>query len=665
MRNLLSGISKANSALLEIGDLHSSLQNVVTALGQGTRVDRCYIFTNRKVDGELRLFYTEEWCKDGVEPQLGNEGINNITYADIPWLYDNLSAGRSFYGFVRESDNVYFKEVMEMQGIITYLFVPVFCNDDFWGWMGYDNCTDERVWEPEEVDALTTVARNIGLRLNREKAEEENTKALERFDLSIKGSQQGLWEWDILNDVIHYSAIFMEMIGYTHYEFAHTYENWKCRMHPDDYALVEPVLMSYLNHESNAYSTEFRLLHKKGHYVWIKGSGVAKWDASGKPLYMMGSHLDISELKLQQEYLEVQRNDFDRLLNSLGEAVFRLNSNNELTFLNDFWQDISGYEPKECISKLITGFFQSEDISAINENIELLKSEKVITASLEIRLNLKNGKWRWVQIMMKEYGKPNDQEYFIAGSIIDIHDRKLTQEKEKELADMKAGFVSVASHQFRTPLTVIFTNVELIEILTSKCEIGLIDKIQQKTDQIKNEIDRMTALMNNILLVGRYDAGQIQFNQKILPVSPLIHAVVQNYFSQRSDGRKLKINESILSDRKGAIDEMLLTHVLTNLISNAFNYSEGGGDPELEIIYHNDDVEVCIKDYGIGIPEDELEKVFNSFYRAANTVSFRGSGLGLVVAKQFVELHNGSIKLESRLNVGTKAVFTLPLVPEE
>ncbi|MBI2284802.1 MAG: PAS domain-containing protein [Bacteroidetes bacterium] len=664
MENLLSGISKANGALLEMDDLHNSLQNVVAALGASTDVDRCYIFSNRVVDGDLQLFYTQEWCKEGVEVQLGNPVLSNVSYDMFPGLYNQLSAGKTMYGLVRESDNQFFKEVMESQGIFTYLFVPIFQKDEFWGWMGYDNCTDERKWELTEVDALKAVAHNIGLRLGRERAEAEHALSIERFDMSVQASQQGLWEWDIENDRLSFSIIFMEMIGYTHHEFEHTYENWKNRMHPDDFAIVEPTLQAYLYKKIETYTLEFRLLHKKGYYVWIRGSGVAKWDAKGKPVYMVGSHLNINELKHQQETLELQRNDFNKLLNSLGEVVFRLNSSNTLTFLNLYWEDISGYLPAESLSQSIESFFIPEDAAEVRENLVNLKSGKQVSVSFEARLQQKNGHWRWVHVIMKENGTPQEEEYFISGSIMDIHDKKLAEEKEKELAELKASFVSVASHQFRTPLTVIFTNIELIEIMVRSLEGSLLYKIGKSTEQIKNEISRMTELMNNILLVGRYDARQIKFNQTVVSISPLIHSVVNTYFSNRADGREIHIHETP-SHRKVVIDELLFTHVLTNLISNAFNYSEGSKNPELYISYTEHDLEICVQDYGIGIPADELEKVFKSFYRASNTISYRGSGLGLVVAKQFMELYNGSIRLESEINVGTKAIFTLPLVEED
>ncbi|MBL7761251.1 MAG: PAS domain-containing protein [Sediminibacterium sp.] len=664
MLKLLQSISEANAILLEENEIDTALNNVVAVLGAATEVDRCYIFTNRIVEGEIRLFYTHEWCKEGVEPQLGFPDISNVSYDIIPDLYETLSQDKFMYGLVRASENQFFKEAMEAQSILTYLFAPIFCKNIFWGWIGFDNCTTEEVWEIEEVNALYAVARNIGLRLARNAAEQARMKEMERFDLSVKGSQQGLWEWDIQNNKLDYSAIFMNMIGYEHFEFEHTYENWRNRLHPEDLNRVEETLHQYLNKSIPKFNVEFRLLHKKGYYKWIKGSGVAKWNEQNQAVYMVGSHLDIHELKQQQEYLELQKDNFDRLLNSLGEAVFRLDQENRITFMNNFWKDITGFEPGEAILKPIDYCFVAEDSARIQELIHSLKNTQGLSNSAEVRLLNKKGEWRWVELTMREHRTTTETDYFIAGSIIDIHDKKLAADKEKELAELKAGFVSLTSHQFRTPLTVIFSNMEVIELSAAKQNTTLSDTIRNSAKMIKEQIDRMTHLMDNILLVGRYDAKQLLYNLRPQNLSDLIHSVVNTYYLNQPDGRKLVVFEEI-SNRKVALDEMLFMHVLTNIISNAFKYSSGSQNPELYLIQKEAAAEIIIKDYGIGIPEDELDKVFKSFYRASNTITYQGSGLGLSVARQFMELMKGSIHLESKLGEGTTVTLRLPYIEEE
>lgn len=374
---------------------------------------------------------------------------------------------------------------------------------------------------------------------------------------------------------------------------------------------------------------------------------------------MVGSHLDMSAIKEQQEQLRKQRNEFNYLINGLGETVFRLNMDNSITFLNEYWITLSQYSIEDAILKNFDGYFIHEEKQEILQALEKIKADEEESISLDVRLVRKDIKVRWVQVIFRKYGSPEDKSNFIAGSIIDIHEKKISAEKEKELADMKEHFVSLTSHQFRTPLTVIFSNIELIELFAQKTDPVLATRVNTSAEIIRSEIDRMTELMNNILLMGRYDAKQLHFNLKKTDLTPFVNRVVDTYFSNQPDNRRIHIKVSG-KDSDLMIDEMLITHVLTNIISNAFKYSEGCADPELDLHYHEKEVQIIISDSGIGIPPNEIEKVFNSFYRATNTLTYQGSGLGLVVAKQFLELHNGTINLNSKLGRGTKVSLTLP-----
>jgi PAS domain S-box-containing protein len=329
--------------------------------------------------------------------------------------------------------------------------------------------------------------------------------------------------------------------------------------------------------------------------------------------------------------------------------------------MNHYWQEISGFSISDCIKQPIIAFFETADKITIATQIEALKQTESGRATIEVKLKHKNKQWRWVELLLRENKALTEKDYFIAGSIIDIHDKKIALEKEKELAELKAGFVSLTSHQFRTPLTVIFSNIEVIEMYAKKLNVALSDTIKGSALKIKDQIDRMTQLMDNILLVGRYDAKQLAYNLQPIDLSQFIRSIAKTYFQNETDGRTLVIKEE-LSTKQVAADELLFMHVLTNIISNAFKYSVGAANPELSIYYRDNYAYISIQDSGIGIPADEIEKVFHSFYRASNTITYQGSGLGLSVAKQFMELHGGKITLTSTLNKGTEVILCLPTI---
>ncbi len=663
MLHLLQGISEANGILLEENDISIALNKVVEILGLSTDVDRCYIFTNKLVNDEWCKFYTHEWCNEGIPAQISNKKLVNLSYKLLPELYSTLSQNKYIYGNIKESNNKFFKELMESKNVFSYLFAPIFCNNEFWGYLGFDDCTNENSWKEEEITSLIAVARNIGLRLANSIAEKAREKQIERFEMAVIASRQGLWEWYIPQNKFYYSDLYMEMIGYAPNEFEHNLENFKNLMYPGDWEKCINIMNEYLSRKIPFYNVDFRLKHKDGSYKWVHDSGVAKWNENDIPTYMVGSHRDITELKEQQEFLELQKNEIDHLLNSLGEAVFKLNIDNKITFVNDFWEEIAGYSIDESISSPFESFFLPDDLPEILHAINNLRNNSFIKSSLEVHLIQKNGEWRWVELLFRENKTGIAEDVFIAGSIIDIHDKKIGAERERELAELKAGFVSLTSHQFRTPLTAIFSNVEVIELTAKKFEPKLLKTVNNAAEKIKEQINRMTQLMDNILLVGRYDAKQLLYNLQPYDIKEMIQSVINTYFINQLDGRKINYI-GVDGSRKVMLDEMLFMHVLTNIISNAFKYSVGFDGPELHLFHHENYLEIIVKDFGIGVPQEELNKVFNSFYRASNTITYQGSGLGLAVAKQFMELMKGSIKLESTLGKGTNVILTLPYADE-
>lgn len=662
MLNFLRGISIANGLLLQESEISSCLQKVVEVLGQATQVDRCYIFTNRMdTDGKLKLYYTQEWCNTGIEPYLGAPELSGHTYDVFPGLYDTFINNISLFGLVKDSTNTKFKETMEMQGIQSYLFTPIFCDGNFWGWMGYDDCTHERNWEQTDVDVLFAVARNIGLRLHREQAEEKFKAAEDRLNLAISISKQGLWEWDLKTDSVIFSDYFAEMLGYEPEKFEQTYANWRSLVNPEDLVITENKIKDYLEKKTNDYTVDLRMRHKKGHEIWVKGAGIAKWDKDGTPLYIVGTQMDITELKTQQLVIEQQRNEYDQLINNLAEAVFRLNSKMEFSFINDFWFNISGYKKTDSIHTSILDYIIEEDRILAKQCFLSLNKEQEDSTVQELRIRNKNGEIQWVQIIARRFSMNADNENSaIAGSIIDITNRKESEQKALELTELKSNFVTMASHQFRTPLTVIYSNIELLENYAEHIDVKIANRLLKLGKRIKSEINRMTDLMNNILLFGKYDSREPTLNTKPSDLSILCKRVINTYFSKQGDGRKVQFCSDDHIKRPVKIDELFFTYILTNIISNAFKYSEGEQNPEVSVYHKPDCVEIKVRDYGIGVPKDEINKLFDSFYRASNTSTIPGSGLGLVVAKQFMELHGGTIKLESKLGAGSIVILTFP-----
>ena len=224
--------------------------------------------------------------------------------------------------------------------------------------------------------------------------------------------------------------------------------------------------------------------------------------------------------------------------------------------------------------------------------------------------------------------------------------------KEKELGELKSSFVSTASHQFRTPLAVIQSNTELLLMLADRSENKDIEKYTKVTGRIKGEIAKMTKLMDDVLILGKLTSGTLAYLPQELDLVQFCNAMIKQFNSIQMDGRILEF-QLIGKPYNVILDSNLLTHALSNLISNAFKYSVGQDNPELTIFFKPKELIMSIKDYGIGIPKKETSNLFQPFFRAKNAMEIKGTGLGLSIAKEYIEINKGQISAKSILGEGS------------
>lgn len=230
----------------------------------------------------------------------------------------------------------------------------------------------------------------------------------------------------------------------------------------------------------------------------------------------------------------------------------------------------------------------------------------------------------------------------------------LTQ--EKELGDLKSRFISMTSHEFRNPLTVVLTSAQLLENfkhkLSEEKKLELLHRIQEAGKV-------MTHLLNNMLVLGRAEAGKLQVNLAPLNLAKFCRDLVEEM--QLSVGIKHAIALSEKGDcTNTCMDENLLRHILTNLLSNAIKYSPPFSTVNFELSCQDGEAIFQINDEGIGISLKDQPRLFESFHRGENVGDIPGTGLGLTVVKKYVELHGGKITVVHNNGVGTTFTVTLP-----
>ena len=228
--------------------------------------------------------------------------------------------------------------------------------------------------------------------------------------------------------------------------------------------------------------------------------------------------------------------------------------------------------------------------------------------------------------------------------------------KEKELNQLKTRFVSMASHEFRTPLSSIQLSATLIDKYTPKQDT---ENIEKHTGKIKNAVGNLTTILNDFLSLEKLEAGKVEVN-------PTWFNIV-NFSEEIVEEMQLisKQDQHIIYEHQGVsaqvyLDSNLLKNSIINLISNAIKYSGENTMIQFNSILKDNELLIEIKDNGIGIPETDLHNLFEPFFRAHNTGSIPGTGLGLNIVKRYATLMNGSVTCESAQNVGTTFLLNFP-----
>lgn len=229
-------------------------------------------------------------------------------------------------------------------------------------------------------------------------------------------------------------------------------------------------------------------------------------------------------------------------------------------------------------------------------------------------------------------------------------------ERERELGELKSRFVTMASHEFRTPLTAILSSTFLLENYTAQ------DFDREKivhTNRIKRSVNNLTVILNEFLSLEKLEENKVKVVHSEVNIPEFIHDLIWEMEVLKKDGQIIqyahKSTKAIMP-----VDHHLFGSIVTNLISNALKYSKRGDNVIIASEIKNNSLTLTVSDTGIGIPANEHKHIFGRFYRASNATNFEGTGLGLHIVQKYVNLLKGSITFESEENKGTTFRVVLP-----
>jgi signal transduction histidine kinase len=229
-------------------------------------------------------------------------------------------------------------------------------------------------------------------------------------------------------------------------------------------------------------------------------------------------------------------------------------------------------------------------------------------------------------------------------------------ERERELNELKSKFVSIASHEFRTPLSTVLSSIALVDQYNER---GEKEKITKHTQRVRSSVKQLTSILNDFLSLGKLEEGKIDVIRETVSLNVLFADIHDEIKAILKEGQQLLIEQEG-DQNKIIVDERILRNILFNLLSNASKYSEPRKNIFLNSRYGNASVEISIRDEGVGIPEEDQKYLFERFFRASNVSNIQGTGLGLNIVRRYTELLNGSIFFTSEYGKGSTFTVTIP-----
>lgn len=241
---------------------------------------------------------------------------------------------------------------------------------------------------------------------------------------------------------------------------------------------------------------------------------------------------------------------------------------------------------------------------------------------------------------------------------LELSKEKLSKSLEKEMAinEMKSRFVSMASHEFRTPLSTILSSASLIGKYNQQEDE---DKRTKHVNRIKSSVANLTLILNDFLSVGKLEEGKIFANYTYFSIKALHEECETEISVIKKEGQQI-VSDFKGEDKQVYLDRQMVKNIYLNLLSNAIKFSEVNKSIFLSTYITDAGIEIRVKDGGIGIPKDEQTHLFERFYRGRNAMNIQGTGLGLHIVAKYIELLNGKITFESETDKGTLFTVILP-----
>lgn len=535
---LLSALTKITNSFISNKNIFNNCKETLEIIGKAARVDRSYFFSNDSIKRTVTQRY--EWVNDNINPEIDNPELQDFSYDNFSKFIEILHQNKHFNFLVKDLEDIEFKKTLVDEDILSILVIPIFVKKELYGFIGFDDCSTERIWTDDEINILQTLANNISSAIERFENENLISETEDKFKLianNIPGTVY-LSKFDDFSTKVYLNDEIENLTGYKKEQFLNNTLSFLDLIHPDDKDLILSEQIFNIENGKQIHS-KYRIKQKTGNYVWIE------------------------------------------------EFADAITKENHIEYIGGIYIDITKQKEAE------------------------------------------------EAILAKEFAEAANKA--------------------------KSEFLANMSHEIRTPLNGIIGFTDLLK--NTKLE----DIQRNYMNTINQSAKSLMEIINDILDFSKIESGKLELDIKKCDLNEILNQVIE-LINYDSNTKKIDLSLNISNQVPKYIwtDSVRLKQILINLLSNAVKFTEKGNVVlSVNIKEDNDDanktIRFSVKDTGIGIQKDFQQKIFESFSQGdtSTTRKFGGTGLGLTISNQLLNLMESKLQLESEYGVGSEFFFDI------
>ncbi len=471
------------------------------------------------------------------------------------------------------------------------------------------------------------------------------------------------------------------------------------KVHLDDIEYYNSVIKDAYEQKSR-FSVEYRLKDGDGNYKWVLDQAIPRFLSNGEFIGFIGATLDINERKMIANQLMESETKLKEITSVLGEGIFVLDKNGYADFINPEFTRLLGWTEQDLenhkLHSLIHSMHESEEeihdcpitraletgeIYRIREDYFKIKSGDLLPVSFVTSPIIRNGEIVGTVTAFHDIKERKEYEAEIerfveelqinrdlieenAQKMIELNQKLIESEEQlKELNANKDKFFSIISHDLKSPFTSL---LGFAEYLVEDFDDLPKEEIKEFSTNIYKSAKNIFALLENLLQWSRIQSGKIQYTPSEFNLTSLIDTIIA-LFQVNATKKKVRLINEVTEDIKVFADKFMVDAVIRNLLSNAIKFTKSGGEVRVKVEEKENYLQISVKDNGVGMKEEIKNKLFriDQHVTTKGTDQEKGTGLGLILSKEFVEKNGGKIWVETEIGKGSEFIFTLPVWKEE